>query len=218
MKTISYILLTTFSLYSTFGQSTPIRNKAEIITEINGDLDLDGIDEKVIVYETHENTPLGNVREIQILKNTSGVWSLWKNSKSAVLKSEEGGLMGDPFHRIEIEKGILKIHFSGGSSSKWSYTDSYRFQNNQFELVEFTHVYLKLCEYSELTDFDLTTGKLVSNKEYEKCINEEPETLKHENETFFKRGMVITLEDRYEKEIKIVTPKYGREIYLASGN
>ncbi|MBL7473198.1 hypothetical protein [Robertkochia sediminum] len=218
MKTICYILLTAYSLNCTFGQSTPIRNKAEIITEINGDLDLDGTDEKVIVYETHEKTPLGNVREIQILKNTSGVWTTWRRSRSAILKSEEGRMMGDPFHSIEIENGILKIYFSGGSNWKWSYTDSYRFQNNQFELVEFTHVYFKLCEYLESTDFNLTSGKLVSKKEYERCINEEPETFRYENETFFKRGMVITLEDRYEKEIKIVTPKYGREIYLASGN
>jgi len=58
---------------------------------------------------------------------------------------------------------------------------------------------------------------LISKKEYEKCEKGEQEIYKTENETFFKKEIKITLENRQEKEIKIVTPKYGREIYVASG-
>lgn len=200
-----------------FGQKSLIKTEFEIIDEKTGDLDKDGIDEKVIVYETNEKTDFGNVREIQILKNKSGKWVEWKKSKNAVLKNEEGGMMGDPFQGIDIENGILKIHFFGGSSWKWSFSDKYRFQNNQFELIGYTSTYFKLCEYWETDDFNLSTGKMISKKEYEKCENGEQEIYKRENETFYKKGINITLENRQGKEIKILTPKYGREIYVANG-
>ena len=217
MKIAIYILLFIINLNYSFGQKNLIKTEFEIIYKKTGDLDKDGIDEKVIVYETNEKTDFGNVREIQILKNKSGKWVEWKKSKNAVLKSEEGGMMGDPFQGIDIENGILKIHFFGGSSWKWSYTDKYRFQNKQFELIGYTSTYFKLCEYWETDDFNLLTGKIISKKEYEKCENGEQEIYKRENETFYKKGINITLENRKGKEIKILTPKYGREIYVANG-
>ena len=200
----------------TFGQENSEKNKFEIIAEKIGDLDKDGIDEKVIVYETNESTEYGNVREIRILKKVGGKWKDWKKSKSAILKSEEGGIMGDPFEGIEIKSGILNINFFGGSSWKWSYTDKYRFQNNNFELIGYTEVSFRNCEIWETNDFNLSTGKIVSKKEYEKCGENDKEIYKKENETFYKKGIKITLQNRLEKEIKIITPKYGREIYIAN--
>lgn len=215
MKIAIYILLILNNLNCSFGQIS--HNEFEIIEEKIGDLDNDGIDEKVIVYETNEKTDFGNVREIKILKYKSGKWKEWRKSKNAILKNEEGGMMGGPFQGIDIENGILKIHFFGGSSWKWSYTDKYRFQNNQFELIGYTSNYFKLCEYWETDDFNLSSGKLISKKEYEKCENGEQEIYKTENEIFYKKGIKITLENRQEKEIKIITPKYGRAIYVANG-
>ncbi|MFS4457503.1 hypothetical protein [Maribacter sp. 2304DJ31-5] len=217
MKIAIYIILFLISFNFSFGQKSNTETEFEIIEEKTGDLDNDGIAEKVIVYETNEKTEFGNIREIQILKNKSGEWTEWQKSKNAILKSQEGGMWGDPFEGIEIENGILKIHFFGGSSWKWSYIDKYRFQNNQFELIGYTSTYFKLCEYWETDDFNLSTGKLISKKEYEKCENGEQEIYKRENETFYKKDIKITLENRQEKEIKIVTPKYGREIYVANG-
>ena len=215
MKIAIYILLILNNLNYSFGQKNYNETELEIIEEKIGDLDNDGIDEKVIVYETNTKTDFGNVREIKILKAKSGKWIEWRKSKNAILKNEEGGMMGDPFQGIDIENGILKIHFFGGSSWKWSYTDKYRFQNNQFELIGYTSTYFKLCEYWETDDFNLSTGKLISKKEYEKCKNGEQKIYKTENETFYKKGIVVNLKNRNEKEIIIKTPKYKREIYLA---
>jgi hypothetical protein len=217
MKIVTYILLFIISFNFSFGQKYNTETEFEIIEEKTGDLDNDGIDEKVIVYETNEKTEFGNTREIQILKNKSGEWTVWRKSKNAILKSQEGGMWGDPFEGIEIKNGILKIHFFGGSSWKWSYIDKYRFQNNQFELIGYTSTYFKLCEYWETDDFNLSTGKIVSKKEYEKCENGDQEIYKSENETFYEKEIKITLENRQGKEIKIVTPKYGREVYVANG-
>tara|TARA_R110002126_G_scaffold290629_2_gene448057 strand:+ start:8164 stop:8820 length:657 start_codon:yes stop_codon:yes gene_type:complete len=201
----------------TFSQEKLEKSEFEIIAEKTGDLDKDGIDEKVIVYETNEKTNFGNTREIQILKNKSGEWIEWRKSRNAVLKSEEGGFWGDPFEGIEIKNGILKIHFFGGSNWKWSYTDKYRFQNNKFQLVGYSEVSFRNCYVWETNDFNLSTGKLISKKEYEKCGENDKEVYKRENETFYKKGIKLTLQNRLKKEIKIVTPKYGREIYIANG-
>jgi len=218
MKNAIYILIFLNNFYCSFGQKYHSETDFDIIEEKIGDLDNDGVDEKVIIFETNDKTDLGNVREIKILKHKSGKWIEWRQSKNAILKSEEGGMMGDPFQGIDIENGILKIHFFGGSSWKWSYTDTYRFQNNQFELIGYTDAYFKLCEYTIANDFNISTGKAISKKEYEKCENGNQEFYKTENETFYvKEQLKITLENRLLKELKIITPKYRREIYLASG-
>ncbi|TYB78955.1 hypothetical protein [Bizionia myxarmorum] len=216
MKTTIYILFFIFNV-NAYGQEASHVNQNNIIEEKMGDLDNDGIDEKVIISETNSLTDFGNVREIRILKNEEGKWVEWVKTQNAILKSEEGGMMGDPFQGIEILDGVLNISFFGGSSWKWSYTDKYRFQNNQFELIGYTSTYFKLCEHWSSVDFNLITGKLICKKEYEACENQESEIYKKENETFYKKGVYLTLENRQEKEIKIVTPIYGREIYIANG-
>jgi len=127
-------------------------------------------------------------------------------------------MMGDPLDLMEIKDGILNISFFGGSSWKWSYTDKYRFQNNHFELIGYTHTYFKLCEYWETSDYNLVTGKLVVKKEYEKCENQKQFFYKSENETFNKKIDAITLNNRNQKEIIFESPKYKHRISISSGN
>ena len=59
------------------------------------------------------------------------------------------------------------------------------------------------------------TGKLVVTKEYEKCENENQEVYKRENETFYKKGLDIKLQNRSAQSIKVISPKYRHEIYVA---
>lgn len=189
-----------------------------IVSETTGDLDNDGTPERAIIYTTTESTEYGNVRELQIQKKENGEWVKWFSSTSAILKDGDGGMMGDPFEGLEVKDGILQIRFFGGSSWKWSYTDKYRFQNNRFELIGYTHAYFKLCEYWETSDYNLVTGKFVIKKEYEKCENKKQFFYKIENETFNKKIDVITLKNRNQKEIKFESPKYKHKIYISSGN
>ena len=73
--------------------------------------------------------------------------------------------MGDPFEGIEIKNGILIINHWGGSSWKWSLSDKYRFQNNQFQLIGHTSNCGKPCEYWMNCDFNISTGKVIIKKE-----------------------------------------------------
>jgi hypothetical protein len=196
------------------GQDIPIIAGYKILDQKEGDLNADGIAEKVIVFNTNDSTEFGTVREIQIYKKSGNKWILLAGSKNAVGKSEEGGMMGDPFESIEIKNGVLVINQSGGSSWKWFKADKYRFQNGMFRLIGYTNIYGKPCEYFENVDFNILTGKIVYNKEYEDCEQGDQRIKKKENETFYKKGIEIDLTNRTLNEIKIVTPKYKNEIYL----
>lgn len=205
-----------------FGQQVPVPANYSVIDTVSGDLDKDGTNEMVVAYNTEKENPdsfESIPRELIIYKKQNNKWITWESSKQALYGSRDGGMMGDPFGDITIEKGILSISQDGGSSWKWGHTDKYRYQGGEFVLIGYTSGYGKPCEYWENVDFNLSTGKLVVTKEYEECHDSGSQKIyKRENETFYKKGLKITLQTRSEKEIKIVTPKYGHEIYVAITN
>ena len=188
------------------------------IKEVFGDLDKDGKEEKVVVYNIPaEDEEINGVdREVVIFKKHSQNWYIWQRSTSAVGNSKDGGMMGDPFEDIEITNGILIISHSGGSSWKWRNSDKYRFQNKSLELIGYSSYHGKLCEYWVDVDFNLSTGKIHYKKEYENCDNEESQFIyKTETENFsFRRLKKITFHERKKSEVKIITPKYKDSIYL----
>lgn len=211
IKSLLLTILFQLTFLLIYGQDIPAPEGYVILEEKEGDLDKDGIPEKVVVFNTNDSTDVGTIREIQVYKKSGNKWELLTSSKNAIGKSEDGGMGGDPFESIEIKGGVLIINQSGGSSWKWFKTDKYRFQNGRFQLIGVINNYGRPGEYFENIDFNLLTGKLVFKKEYE---NDEQKIYKKQNETFYKKGMKIFLTDRTLNEIKILTPKYKNEIYL----
>lgn len=184
---------------------------SEIIQTVDGDLDGDKIPEKVIVYNTKDTTDLGNIRELQILKKINGKWSILEKSRNVILESRGGGMMGDPYQDMEIKKGILEITQAGGSSWKWGYTDKYRFQNGQFELIGYSSSSGKPEEYWTDVDFNLSTGQL----KFEKEVENTQEYGKSKNETFIKKGLKINLQNRnLEEQRKITLPQTKEDVYF----
>lgn len=198
------------------GQEIPIPENYTILDTVSGDLDKDGQNEIVVAYNTNKDTGQveGTPRELRIYKLKDGEWELWQSSTQALYESREGGMMGDPFEQMEIKNGALLISQSGGSSWKWGHTDKYRFQNDAFYLIGYTSIAGKPCEYWKEVDFNLLTGKMIVKKEYEDCEQSEQAIYKRENETFYEKGISITLQNRQEKRAKIISPKYKHEIYL----
>ncbi len=210
MKTTFCILSLVFSTFC-FAQKEFQPKGSTIMESVEGDLDGDKIPEKVIIYNTKDSTDFGNIREIQILKNTNGKWTVLEKSRNAILKSGEGGMMGDPYQDTQIEKGILLITQAGGSSWKWGYTDKYRFQNGHFELIGHSSSSGKPEEYWIDVDFNLSTGQINFDKEVENT----KEYGSSKKETFIKKGIKLNLQNRNEKErIEIVLPKTKEKVYL----
>lgn len=202
-----------FAIFSTYGyaQKEFQPKGSEIIQTVDGDLDGDGIPEKVMIYNTQDVTDSGNIREIQILKKVNGKWTILEKSRNAVLGSKGGGMMGDPYQDTEIKKGILMITQAGGSSWKWGYTDKYRFQNGRFELIGYASTYGKPEEYFSSVDFNLSTGQL----NFEKEVENTAEYGKSKKEMYIKKGLKVNLQNRHQKEQrKITLPKTKEDVYL----
>ena len=75
-----------------------------------GDLDGDGITEYALVLNAINTADFGFKRVLVVLKQKYNLWYLWKTSKSAILSSEDGGVMGYPFQGLDIE--YQDIYFS----------------------------------------------------------------------------------------------------------
>ena len=147
----------------------------EILEELEGDLDNDGISEKVILYDTGKEIDLGTERQICVYKKNNDTWELWKKSVSAILGSEQGGVMGDPFDGISIEKNCIVIKHFGGSRSKWEFAHSYKYQNGDFRLIAVKVGSFTPCEEYEVLDYNLSNGKIKYKKEIQDCDNGSPE-------------------------------------------
>ena len=212
MRSIIFTLFSLILIWQCAAQSKTA-HPSNIIAEEYGDLDNDGMEEKVLITETSEVTDYGNIRLIQIYKLIEGQWKLWESSKSAILKSDEGGMMGDPFQEIKIQNGVLYASFYGGSSWRWAYTDKYKYRNGKFQLIGYESNSFRICESWSSFDFNLLEGSVNYSKKIEDCDNEE-NSREIEFENFIKKGVLITLKNRNEKSLKIISPKYGYELYL----
>lgn len=213
----SFIILLLFNCFIINAQIDERHQKNIKISETIGDLDKDGISEKVEVWNTSKTTDFGIERQLRIFKKQDTAWVLWLKSNNCLLASENGGMMGDPFESIEIKNGILIISHNGGSSWKWGYQDKYRYQNKAFELIGHTGQHGKPCEYWASLDFNLSTGKIFYKKDFETCTDKSEEGVKFTKtieETFLNKTIKININNRYLKEYKIITPKNKIDYYL----
>lgn len=146
-----------------------------ILGQSEGDLDNDGIAEKVVVFARDLEFESSSPRDLVIYKNNNGVWEEWISTENAVYMADEGGMMGDPFDGVSINNGILEIDHFGGSSWKWSNRDKYRYQDGDFYLIGYTSTYGRPCDYWEDYDVNLSTGDCIFSFEPEVCEDYEPE-------------------------------------------
>lgn len=197
--------------------AAPISGSAEphqIIKVIHGDLDKDGIDEMVIAFNTAPKSPEEEVlRELQILKLIDGEYKLWKSSKDVLYGPHQGGMKGDPFCDMSIKNGVLIITQAGGSSWYWGFTERYRYQNGQFELIGYTGDHGKACCSSIKADFNVSTGKIIFSVHCE----DDPECSDIDctkmTKTFYHKGLKLTLNNRRVEEVKIPVPD-SKEVIL----
>lgn len=147
-----------------------------------GDLDKDGRPETVIVYDSQRESKdeMGTERELHIFKMKDGKWELWHKSLGAVMPSQSGGMMGDPFQQVTIENGCIVLHHFGGSREKWTNMHRFRFQDDDWKLIGATVNFGAPCEYWTNFDYNLSTGKIVYEKKTEDCSEsaEKPKTTK----------------------------------------
>lgn len=148
---------------------TQAQDQLTPLEETIGDLDLDGMDERIVVYNTARDTINGKAREVHIFKKQSNDWVLWRQIEGAVMPSEAGGALGDPFVGVEIKEGQLIFYHTGGDKDKWNYTHHFRLHQGSLELVAAKISFGTRCDSFTNIDFDLLTGLLSYKQESDNC-------------------------------------------------
>lgn len=133
-KTISSLQ----SLFLTFPK------RVDTAATVIGDLNKDGIQDLVVVvsypytvdypddmpYDGDAMVPLA------VYLGTKDGYSLLVQSNNSILCQGCGGVFGNPFSGLEINKNNqLQIYHYGGSSERWAYTDTYEYRNDNMYLV-----------------------------------------------------------------------------------
>lgn len=183
----------------------------KILDEKEGDLDNDGIPEKVIVYDTEKETDMGTERQLYIYKKNNAQWELWKKSVGAILPSQHGGMMGDPFEGISIDRNSVVINHSGGSRQRWYYTHRFRFQNDAFQLIGATVNFGSPCDYFFNFDYNLSSGKIIYEEETADCEKEKSKI--ERKELKIKLETLPTIDGFYPGNNKLNFPNSETAVY-----
>lgn len=142
-----------------------------LLKQAQGDLDKDSLPDLTVVLKSaaedkDEGGGAETPRLLLILFGTkSGGYTLAASSGKAVLCKGCGGVFGDPFAKLGIERGALVIEHYGGSSERWGYTHRWRYQNGDFLLIGLTtRSDDTRTGASEVKDENLVTGVRVVDR------------------------------------------------------
>lgn len=138
-----------------------------VLAKAEGDLNKDNLLDWAAVLEADQ--PVKSLKEYDndqkprilfvAFKQADGAYKLSVQSNEYVLLSNEGGIFGDPWDDLRIERGTLLVRFYGGSADRWAYAYRWRFQQNDWYLIGFTHTATSTVSNEfEQYDFNLSTG------------------------------------------------------------
>jgi len=184
---------------------------ASEILEAFGDLDGDSVDERVVVWQDSDLH-----RVLQIFKRDSeNKWIKWQEFGNVIMKSDEGGAMGDPFEGLEIKNRVITINYSGGGGRfEWGYTYKYRLdlKDKIWKLIGVTVNMLDKNVKDQNLDYNLLTKKAIYKVE---CLTEEVNKCKNIKNFMFdvKNNNQIDMNKIKLGENQLIVPKYNEKIY-----
>lgn len=133
--------------------ATLIPQNWKIIDSVSGDLNNDNIKDIAFVLEFYrpvkENRAYGDneteiITEVQkprilavyFRRSEKGVYRLSTQNNNFILRSEEGGEMGDPLRPMNITANRLTLSFEGGGNWRWKLNYSFKYQDKDWMLAK----------------------------------------------------------------------------------
>ncbi|EGO63794.1 lysozyme inhibitor LprI family protein [Acetonema longum] len=156
-----------------------VPNGWKLIKQASGDLNEDGLDDiaGVIEYDAPYRRGLEEAppRILFIALKEKNGYRLSIQKNKFILKADEGGVWGDPFHSISVDRGSCLITFYGGSNYRWAYDLRFRYQNEGWYLIGFTaENWYTGTGNGEKEDYNLLTGvEIISTVEKNAIVHEE---------------------------------------------
>ena len=129
-----------------------------VIETATGDLNEDEVDDLAVIFEsnkiTDETRTYGD-NNSEIIKETqkprilaiyfkdkaTGNFKISTQNNDFILRSEEGGKLGDPLQQIAIKDQQLFLRFAGGSQWRWELGYTFKFQNKDWFLTNAINLY-----------------------------------------------------------------------------
>ncbi|AZI27041.1 hypothetical protein EA772_17505 [Pedobacter sp. G11] len=141
---------------SSVEQLTP--NNWTVIETTTGDLNGDGRDDVAVIYESDKITDEARTygdNNSEIIKETqkprilaiyfkdkvTGSYRLSTQNNDFILRSEEGGKLGDPLNQIGIKDQQLYLRFQGGAEWRWEMGYTFKFENKDWFLTSAINLY-----------------------------------------------------------------------------
>lgn len=148
-------------------------------------------------------------------KDNKDQWAKWQEFSNVIMKSDDGGAMGDPFEGLEIKNRVITINHSGGGGRfEWGYTHKYRLdlKDKIWKLIGVTVNMLDKNVRDQNLDYNLLTKKAIYKVE---CLTEELNKCKNIKNFMFnvKNNNQINMNEIKLGENELVVPKYNEKIY-----
>jgi hypothetical protein len=129
-----------------------------VIDQVYGDLNNDASDDLAVVFEYNKSideTRVYGDNNTDIIKETqkprilaiffkdksTGAYRLSTQNNDFILRSEEGGKLGDPLQQIAIKDQQLYLRFQGGSEWRWELGYTFKFENKDWFLTSAINLY-----------------------------------------------------------------------------
>jgi len=177
MQIIGYLILLFGFLYSLSNSEASPTNPKDIHSLVpsgwkimtkdddpviaEGDLNKDGIPDVATVIEQKESTSDEEPSRALLIafgtRNDSYTLSIIADN--VILKADEGGVWGDPFESLSIDRGSVVVSDHGGSNWRWYNKYRFRFQEDDWYLIGATMgSYYTLTSEAFEEDYNLLTG------------------------------------------------------------
>lgn len=216
-KTFSLFLVLMISFFqSQILKDFVIPKGYEKIIETKGDLDKDGKDETVIIFNTDKKNQSGGYeRKFYILKSISGNLKVWKENSSLIIDSVYGFYPADNQIDITIKNQCLIISQMYFTNSRHTDTSKYtfRFLNGDFYLIGIVSQFDDTCDFNLKNEINFSTGKVIVDEQYSSC-DDEHKNLPEDNHTEFTHLFdLIKMNDFRIGEHKIKIPNSNKYLY-----
>lgn len=139
------------------------------LASAEGDLNQDGLMDKAFVIEGEEKLIDAPPRSLLIaFKNKDNTYSLSIKADNAIMLQDEGGVFGDPFQDIKIDRGSVLLEFYGGSNYRWYMYYRFRYQDDGWYLIGATkgsyYTAVTTMDNADEEDYNLLTGDYIIKK------------------------------------------------------